>query len=168
MGRLTSHFSGLLNSKLWIFSQRNSRAWETLLSLVEQRRWSASCSGVLCFLDVFEFRPRLLFGAGLTHKVESTHLRSTLPGCLQTGRTEFLYSSGFSTEYITRAGICALSHTLELFGNWQWTNAEFDSAAIIRPWSVLCAKYCIRLEQPNGLCVFGEACSLYYTMNVFR
>lgn len=38
---------------------------------------------------------------------------------------EFLYLSGFSTEYISRPDFCAVSHTLELFEQNELITDEF-------------------------------------------
>lgn len=82
-----------------------------------------------------EPRPLLLCGEGShAQKVESTHLRSTWPGCLQTGRTKsFCTRQGFLQSIFPEQVSVLLSHNPGAV--WKidsGVNAEFHLAAIIK------------------------------------
>lgn len=66
------------------------------------------------------------------HKVKPTFVRIT--ECCLVVWTVFLYSSGFSTDYISRSDVRAVSHTLGLFENPQneLMIDGYDKAAIVR------------------------------------
>lgn len=114
MGRLTSHFSGLLNSKLWILGHGE-------ILLAEQWCWYTSGSSILrfFFFVVFEFRLRLLSGADLVHKIKKSKKYVAWLSADWTNRV-FVLVRVFYRNIFQDLITCALSYTLRLFGNWQW------------------------------------------------
>lgn len=67
---------------------------------------------------------------------------------------EFLYLSGFSTEYISRPDFCAVSHTLELFEQNELIIDEF-------------VLYQVRTTTLPSFLWEGQ-CSLYHIMCRFK
>lgn len=92
------------------------------------------------------------------HKVKTTYVRTTVCCLVVYGldsfQTVFLYLSGFSTEYISRPDICAVSHALELFKQNELMINEF-------------VLYQVRTTT-LPLFLWGAQCSLYYITSIFK